>query len=154
MTADLVDQLRAALDHAEQLARSCQAEVGTLKAGDPYEDGSGIADQDAFPSYPWGSGQAELAFMAANGPDAALRTIGGHRKLLDWHSTPDHHCHPEPVDREWVVHEGRRRLVKAYPCGHLRLLLDIYLPGWVTGGDDPKLSLGDSSNRPPTPRGS
>ncbi|MER7280539.1 DUF6221 family protein [Dactylosporangium sp. NPDC000244] len=80
--SDLVAFIEARLADDEQLALACQAEVGATRAGEMYPDGSGFADRDDFPSYPWGSRPAELAYIAAYGPDRALRGVESKRRIL------------------------------------------------------------------------
>jgi hypothetical protein len=81
---DLVEWLTAALNDDERAARDCIAAVGAYREGEPYEDGSGIAIQDAFPSYPWGSEDNELTFMAGPGhPARVLAEVAAKRRILD-----------------------------------------------------------------------
>lgn len=81
--SDLVSGLLAKLSDVEKLANDCIAEVGSTRAGDEYADGSGAADSDSFPSYPWGSMDRELAFMAGPGhPDDVLRLCRAHRDII------------------------------------------------------------------------
>lgn len=80
---DMIEWLRVTLDAVEQEANACIAEVGKTRAGEPYADGSGVADRDDFPSYPWGSQARELAFMAGPGhPESVLRQVRAHRAIL------------------------------------------------------------------------
>lgn len=82
--SDVVSGLLAKLSEVEKLANDCIAYVGSDRVGDEYADGSGTADRDDFPSYPWGSGDLELAFMAGPGhPDAVLRLCRAHRDLIE-----------------------------------------------------------------------
>lgn len=84
MSEVLVSRLLAHLDEVEKLANDCVAEVGPNRVGDEYADGSGTADRDDFPSYPWGSEARELAFMAGPGhPDDVLRLCRAHRDLIE-----------------------------------------------------------------------
>jgi Family of unknown function (DUF6221) len=76
--------LRGALDDEERVARECLDEVGHCKAGEMYPDGSGPADRDDYPSYPWGSGLAELEFMRRHAPARELRKIEANRRILDY----------------------------------------------------------------------
>ncbi len=81
---DLVSGVLTRISELEQLANDCIAEVGAERAGDEYADGSGRAGRDAFPSYPWGSAERELAFMAGPGhPDAVLRLCRAHRQIVE-----------------------------------------------------------------------
>lgn len=81
--SDMIEWLRSTLDAVEQEANACIAEVGKTRAGEPYQDGSGVADRDDFPSYPWGSQARELAFMAGPGhPESVLRQVRAHRAIL------------------------------------------------------------------------
>jgi hypothetical protein len=82
MTADILAFLRERLDEDEQSARACQAEVGATRAGEPYPDGSGTAEVDDFPSYPWGLQKHELAHIARHDPARVLREVEGKRALL------------------------------------------------------------------------
>src|SRR5688500_16000326 len=72
-----------------------------------YDDGSGIAGGDAFPSYPWGSDAAELAYMAGPGhPARVLAEVAAKRAILDEETfaardgTPNCQGHPGP----WLNH--------------------------------------------------
>lgn len=113
MTADLVDFLRARLADDERTAQACEKEVGTHRAGEMYDDGSGTADYDAFPSYPWGQMDAELAYMAGPGhPARVLREVAAKRAILDMVNSPGRMTlrwlaavyadHPEYRD-EWAI---------------------------------------------------
>lgn len=83
MTVDLVSWLKDALDEDERAAEACINEVGAHRVGEMYSDGSGTADYDAFPSYPWGSDDAELAYMAGPGhPARVLAEVAAKRALL------------------------------------------------------------------------
>lgn len=89
----LVASLRAQLDEDERITRACQDEVGQLRIGQPYEDGSGIAEIDDYPSYPWGSLEAELAFAAGPGhPDRVLAEIARKRRILELHALDVHYA--------------------------------------------------------------
>lgn len=90
---DLIAWLRAQIDEDERLARECIAEVGSWRVGRPYPDDyylpgkppepREIADQDAFPHYPYGSCATELAFMAGPGhPDAVLAECEAKRRVI------------------------------------------------------------------------
>lgn len=78
----LTDRLLEAIAERQRLAEACIDEVGSHHAGDTYADGSGIAEYDAYPSYPWGSGDAELAYMAATDPATVLRECAAHRRIV------------------------------------------------------------------------
>lgn len=78
--------LRARYDDDEQRALDCIAEVGSDRVGDLFADGSGVADRDDYPSYPWGSLAAELAFAAGPGhPARVLVKVAADRRILDLH---------------------------------------------------------------------
>lgn len=62
-----------------ECVRLCQAEVGSTRAGEEWPDGSDVADRSDYPSYPWGLGPAEQAFMARYDPRAVLSEL--HRKM-------------------------------------------------------------------------
>lgn len=84
MSDELVEFVRARLDEDEQLARECEAEVGPERAGERFTDDSGDADRDSFPSYPWGSQEAELAYMAGPGhPSRVLAEVEAKRRLVE-----------------------------------------------------------------------
>lgn len=85
MSEDLVTWLRARLDEDEALARAVERDLPG-RAGEPYEDGSGILDADEYPSYPWGhDSPAELPFMARWHPRTVLAEIGAKRRILEQH---------------------------------------------------------------------
>lgn len=80
----LTEFLRDRFDDDNHAALACIERVGPERAGDPYSDGSGIADRDAFPSYPWGSNDAELAYMAGPGhPARVLADVTAKHAILD-----------------------------------------------------------------------
>jgi hypothetical protein len=84
MSEVLVSALLARLEEIETLANDCIAELGPNRIGDEYADGSGTAERDDFPSYPWGSGERELAFMAGPGhPDDVRRLCRAHRDIVE-----------------------------------------------------------------------
>jgi hypothetical protein len=85
---ELVVWVREQIGQLRKLAQDCLAEVGRHMAGEQYEDGSGEAYKDAYPSYPWGSGEGELAYMAATQPRYVLTQCEAHVALLDEHSSP------------------------------------------------------------------
>ncbi len=60
--------------------------------------------------------------IAAYDPARAVREAGAGRRILARHGGK-HWC-PDPQDDEWVVYEAGERVVKIYPCGDLRDLLD------------------------------
>jgi hypothetical protein len=141
---ELLDFLRARLDEDEHLARECEAEVGPERAGDRFTDDSGDAGRDSFPSYPWGSGGAELAYMAGPGhPARVLLEVEAKRILLCEHRPVGYTnvalgirdaqvcltCHArmdEPDDwpegREWGYPEVQQQA----PCLTLRVLASVY----------------------------
>lgn len=84
---DLIAFLNAR--HTEDLALidAAEAEVGTERAGEPYSDGSGTLDRDAFPSYPWGAQPAELAFMARWHPRTVRGDIEAKQRLARVHTS-------------------------------------------------------------------
>jgi hypothetical protein len=93
MTDDLIAWLNVQLDTDERLARDCIAEVGSWRVGRPYPDDyylpdtppepREVADQDAFPHYPYGSGVNELAFMADAGhPERVLADCESKRRMI------------------------------------------------------------------------
>jgi hypothetical protein len=61
----LVEFLTARLGERERLARACINEV------------------DSYPSYPWGSESAELAFVSAHDPAHVLREVEAKRRIVD-----------------------------------------------------------------------
>jgi hypothetical protein len=107
---DLIAFLKARLDELQEKADACEAEVGRVRAGEPYDDGSGTADQDQFPSYPWGSEEAELAYLAAVHPRFVLAVVASKREIIAEHTcqcpdpdcgdcgacSGDHHADPTP----------------------------------------------------------
>lgn len=82
MIDGLVQFVTERLDDDQRIAEACQAEVGTTRKGEMHDDGSGLADRDDYPSYPWGSRDAELAFMAHFDPARALREVEAKRAML------------------------------------------------------------------------
>ena len=114
---DMIEWLRVTLDAVEQEANACIAEVGKTRSGEPYQDGSGVADRDDFPSYPWGSQEHELAFMAGPGhPESVLRQVRAHRAILDLHEGADGYCNEC----------AGTMLGRPAPCATLRLLGACY----------------------------
>lgn len=79
---ELLAFAHARLDEEVQAARACVEEVGGTRAGDPNPDGSGVAERDDYPSYPWGAGEAELAYAARMQPARTLRDVQARRKTL------------------------------------------------------------------------
>lgn len=128
--SNLVAFVRARLDEDERLARACQDEIGTLRAGEPFLDGSGVAERDDYPSYPWGSRDRELAFMAAFNPARALREVAAKRRTIERHEAHEGRCvvccSVDP-DGGW----------DAAPCGTIRNLTETwsnhpdYDPAWA-----------------------
>lgn len=127
MTADLTAFLRACIDDDERLALAVENSVGTHRAGEMYDDGSGTATNDAFPSYPWGAEAPELSFMAGPGhPARVLADVQAKRAILDEHkpwrgeqegtgvycST----CVGYPID-------SHGQIGVAWPCRTVRLLM-------------------------------
>jgi hypothetical protein len=109
---DLVGWLCERLDEDERLAQAAIDEIGGYRAGEMYPDGSGDADYDAFPSYPWGSDARELAFMAGPAqPARVLREVAAKRAILELHVIDAHQTSQwrydpqtgEPLDPEWEV---------------------------------------------------
>jgi len=85
--------LRDKLDRVERLAQAVIDHVGPERRGDPYSDGSGQAEWDSFPSYPWGMSQEELYFLGGPGhPDQTLARVRADRLILDqWEAaSPEH----------------------------------------------------------------
>ncbi|TDD93323.1 DUF6221 family protein [Actinomadura rubrisoli] len=81
-TADLIALITRGLDQDEARAKACLREVGSVRKGEMYDDGSGPAEQDEYPHYPHASGPAELAFMARCRPAEVLRDIQAKRHIL------------------------------------------------------------------------
>lgn len=82
-TLTLTDFLLARIAEDEAVAKACLEAVGTWRAGDAYDDGSGLAERDAFPSYPWGSNEAELAYMKAYHPARVLAECAAKRAIVE-----------------------------------------------------------------------
>jgi hypothetical protein len=138
MTAgdDLIAFLRARYAELRVLARGCLGEVGSTLRGEPYADGSGLADRPDFPSYPWGIEAAELAYLEAMQPAQALRDIDAKLRILDehkpspWTSPPVRRPADLPGDETNVcitcgVIDGQddtQWIDGFYPCMTLRLL--------------------------------
>lgn len=82
----LVEFLRARLDEDERLARAVEDAVGTHRKGGTYDDGSGPAYDDAFPSYSWSHADddRELRFMAGPGHPSRIRAdVAAKRALIE-----------------------------------------------------------------------
>lgn len=95
MTADLTAFLRACIDDDERLALAVENSVGTHRAGEMYDDGSGTATYDAFPSYPWGAEAPELPFMAGPGhPARVLADVQAKRAIIE-------HCTRTIANASW-----------------------------------------------------
>lgn len=117
----LTDFLLVRIAEDEELARACQDEVGSHRAGEDFDDGSGPADLDAFPSYPWGSGEKELGFMAGPGqPARVLAECAAKRRIVEAHHW----------EEEW---ENGVRFAsdcedcwQSPPCHTLRALASVY----------------------------
>lgn len=110
----LVEFLRARLDEDERLARDVESSVGAERASDPYSDGSGTADRDAFPSYPWGAEEGELEFMAGPGhPSRVLAEVAMKRRILAEHRDDRTSCSTCGTAGEYDV---------PWPCTTVELL--------------------------------
>lgn len=75
--------LRARITDHRALAQACLAEVGDTRTGDPYPDGSGFAERDDFPSYPWGVGEAELAYLQRQHPKDVIADCDAKLALIN-----------------------------------------------------------------------
>lgn len=123
---ELIDFLRARLADDERLARECIAEVGPERAGERFTDDSGDATRDSFPSYPWGSQDDELAYMAGPGhPARVLAEVEAKRRVLELHKSREDWT-IGPDDREYQT--GHACVVDddPYPCQTLELLAAAY----------------------------
>lgn len=117
MTAALVGWLRATHAEAERIARDVERVVGPERAGEPYTDGSGIASNDAFPSYPWGQEDVELKFMRSAGhPSAVLARVEAERLLLADHE-PEEWDYLDDETWDTVVALYCRRCAQGESCG-------------------------------------
>lgn len=112
----LVEFLRARLDEDEALARDLDLD----RAGEMYSDGSGIAEMDGFPSYPWGALPEELPFMAGPGhPARVLAEVAAKRELIS-----EIRYFEDRIDSEWGIGKGTGddesalRLLAAPYSGH------------------------------------
>lgn len=94
---DLIAFLRAQLDDLEAKVEACEENIGRERAGEPYDDGSGIAERDDFPSYPWGVGDAELAYMAAVHPRVTRADVEAKRQVLDDYERRCHEAETNPA---------------------------------------------------------
>jgi hypothetical protein len=113
----MVEFLRARLNEDEQLAR----EQDLLRAGEPYSDGSGTADRDGFPSYPWGAEQQELEFMAGPGhPARVLAEVQAKRRIVELH--PNEQMSTRDGDGEEWTDATCGRCLEPFPCRTLCLL--------------------------------
>jgi hypothetical protein len=125
---NITEFLRAQLDDLQAKAEACEAEIGRERAGEQFADGSGTADRDAFPSYPWGSGDAELAYLAAVHPRVVLADVAAKRAIIAEHgpgalvdsSDGRYFVEPENWDPPWQKCVGHEHV--EYPCSTLRLL--------------------------------
>lgn len=126
--SETTEFITARLDEAEAVTRSCIDEVGTDRKGDSYPDGSGDTfPYDDYPSYPWGSGERELAYMASTQPRFRLREIDAMRKLLEAHvgyyGPGDDEFFPVPTLRIlaaiWADHEDYPAALKAEGVRHV-----------------------------------
>lgn len=139
----LIAFLNARLAEDEQIARACLDEVGGTFKGEMYHDGSGVADRDDYPSYPWGSGEAELAFVARHDPARVLREVEAKRETLRLHGrmsiTPGHpmfndaHLTTVPmVICRSCEPEHMFRRAESWPCRTMRALALAYAdhPGY------------------------
>jgi hypothetical protein len=76
--------LLARIAEDAKAARAVEESDGTLRAGDPYPDGSGVADRDDFPQYPWGQSAADSAFLAGVGhPSRVLADCAAKRAIVE-----------------------------------------------------------------------
>lgn len=112
---------RIAEDEAE--AQACVVEVGPTRAGELYEDGSGLAEADAFPSYPWGVGPSELAYMAGSGhPARVLAECEAKRQIIELHQRCNVHDHPgDECDACQRCGDG-----SIWPCDTLLAVASVY----------------------------
>ncbi len=86
---DLVDRLRAALDHAEAVARAAITHAGYGPTGEwaTSDDGSVMpADpggNDWIAVGPWSGALGDIGVhIAANDPAHVLRTVAAHRRII------------------------------------------------------------------------
>lgn len=132
VNTDLEVWLRSQLDADEKIAAACIEEIGAERAGDPLSDGSGLADHDAFPSYPWGSRDAELAFFRIVQPAHVLRTVAAHRAILALHGPHPHYSGTCVADAGAVSCGCVSGPCTEWPCETARWLVSIYAdrPGY------------------------
>ncbi len=120
MTADLVDQLLAALDRAEATARAATPGPWCREHPDWPNTSIGNGHRTVIASAAGHGGSwptaEDAAHIAANGPDVALRAIAAHRRIVDRHQRGV--SHPDECGR----------CNDSYPCDDLRDLAAIYLP--------------------------
>jgi hypothetical protein len=123
---ELLIFLRARLDDTEKIAREALDETGSLRAGDLYEDDSGIVERDEYPTYPWGLGTAELTHITHSHPSHVLRRVATMHALLDLHDRAKSIPAPCPGECPTCVedtYDPRRPLERALePCETLRAL--------------------------------
>jgi hypothetical protein len=134
---DLVDRLRAALDHAEEAARAASPgpwrllEDGEVESA-PLTEGDWMRAHVAgyFGHYEVRTPEEDCAFIAANDPVHVLRTIAAHRRIVERHrpalerpsplGTLCHYCSPGEAQTE-------------HPCADLRDIASIYLTDTAQG---------------------
>lgn len=144
MTADMVAFVLARAAEREALARACIEEVGPERVGDRYDDDSGVADRDSFPSYPWGVQDRELAYMAGPGhPARVLREVAAVRAVVALHRPAESlaGCSECCAEYATVTHEDEYEpemyFHRPWPCRSLRLLASMdsdhpdYRAEWV-----------------------
>lgn len=122
-TTGLIEFLNARLDEDEQSAQAVIDEVGAVRVGEPYDDGSGIAEVDAFPSYSAGHRASELAFMAHWQPARMLREVAAKRQIIAEHTCP---CPDDDCQDCGACSGGHHDDPTQTPCDTLRLLTTIY----------------------------
>ncbi len=120
---DLADRLRAALDHAEAVARA--ATPGPWRREHPDWPNTSIGNGDrtviasaAGHGGSWPSAE-DAAHIAANGPDVALRAIAAHRQIVDVHSDNCGSCDACGEVR------GSEFLSVPFPCPTLLVIASI-----------------------------
>lgn len=160
---DLATWLLACVDEDALLAQACIDEVGSVRKGEPYDDGSGDADRDDFPSYPWGSEQRELDYMAGPGhPSRVLAECDTKRRIIELHvsagklSTGDDDLPGSWHDYCKTCGSGEPYEYPTYwPCETLRLLAllyrdrDGYRPEWAPDGGVNDLPVGSRPGTKP-----
>lgn len=128
MTDDLIAFLRRMLDEDQRIAQACLDSVGSLRAGDAYPDGSGTADRDDYPSYPWGVQEADLAHIARHDPARVLREVAAKRTMLRIHA-PQSSTFSVPVARTpfcLICQEFDGTPLAPYPCDTIRAIAAVY----------------------------